>query len=439
MYSEKLSRKLKKLGISIGDKIRIKTKEGEFDGILMPRAYESEVFVVKLSSGYNIGIDSARCEISLLEKYKEKKQKDDAGGKGEVSILGCGGTISSKVEYKTGAVHPMINPKELISAFPEINKITSIKTRNILSILSEDMAPDHWKIIARSVFEELKEGAKGIVVMHGTDTMHYTASALSFMIKNLPVPVVLVGAQRSSDRPSSENKMNLLNALYSSRKNVAEISICMHGTTNDDFCALHRGCRARKMHTSRRDAFRSINSPPLAEVDYSNERFDILVDDYNLRDEKRKPELDTKLNSNVAMVYLHPGFNPKILESFSDYDGIVIMGTGLGNAPTNPFEDKHARSILPNVKSLIDSGVAVVMAPQTIYGRLNLKVYSAGKVLWDIGVIGDGMDWIPETAFTKLCWVLGHTKNLKKVEELMTTNISGEISERSYLGSKKVV
>lgn len=435
MYLDEIEKLLKKENIEVGDRIAI-TKDGQrYEGLLMPRAQgDKSVIVIKRDDGYNIGISFDKCAVSLVRKGEAQKAEQKAEeGKGEVSILGCGGTISSKIEYTTGAVYPVINPKELATTFPQIPSLASIKVRKIFSLLSEDMAYEHWKILADEVAAEIKDGAKGVVVMHGTDTIGYTAAALSFMLQQLPIPIILVGAQRSSDRPSSDNELNLMNSIWVAKNaDMAEVAVCMHATMNDSYCYLHRGTRVRKFHNSRRDAFRSVNSLPLAAVDYRKHFFEQLSA-FASRNEKRKPVVDKKMNENVAMIYIHPGIKPKLIDSLSDYDGVVLVGTGLGHVPTNAFNDPHAHSIFKNVKSLIDSGIAVVMASQTIYGRINMNVYSTGRLLKKAGVIGDGADWTPETAFIKLCWVLGHEKKLEKVKELMMRDIAGEISKRSEI------
>ncbi len=434
MYPKKIEEFLKKKKIAVGDRIGITSDKGEFEGLLMPRVQgEENILVLKLDNGYNIGIRFQGSEVRLIEKAKERKTREkQEEGKGEVAIIGCGGTIASKIEYKTGAVYPAITPEELKMTFPDMEKIASIKSKSLFTLLSEDMNAEHWKILANAVSEEIKDGAKGVVVMHGTDTMTYTSSALGFMLQNLPAPVVLVGAQRSSDRPSSENEMNMMNAVYCAKKNVGEVGVCMHASMNDDFCYLHHGTKVRKMHTSRRDAFRSINTMPIAAVDYTNDRFEVLSE-HRKRSPPGSLKVNTKLNDNVAMVYLHPNIKPKLIESLSDYDGVVLVGTGLGHAPTNPFGDKHAKPVLPAIKRLTNSGIPVVMSSQTINGRLCMRVYAAGRLLMDAGVIGDETDWTPEAAYTKLCWVLGQTKDMKKIRELMMTNLAGEISERSVM------
>ncbi|HIH22255.1 TPA: Glu-tRNA(Gln) amidotransferase subunit GatD [Candidatus Micrarchaeota archaeon] len=451
MYSEKLSKILKSKKIEIGDSVLVKKTGSEYTGILMPRATESNILVIKLENGYNVGIDSSGAEISLVQKgenlfsggaeHKTQSSKHETRDpkretphhRGEVAILGCGGTISSKVEYKTGAVYPVTTPEELVAMFPQLSDISSFHVRKLFSIFSEDMSHEHWKMIAKEVASEINAGAQGVVLMHGTDTLHYTSAVLSFMLQNLPVPVILVGAQRSSDRPSSDNELNLLNSIYVARhSDISEVAVCMHSSMDDNVCHVHKGTRVRKMHTSRRDAFKSINSVPLAAVDYRKKLFE-KFSEYKKRDPDRKLVLDTKLNDNVAMVYVHPGIKSKFIDSLSSYDGVVLLATGLGHVPTNPFNDKHAHSIFKNLQELIESGVSVVAAPETIYGRLDLNVYSTGRMLDEIGVIGNGADWTPECAYTKLCWVLGHEKKPVKVKELMMKNICGEISLRSPL------
>ncbi len=444
MYIPSLEKVLKKADIAIGDRIKTDTKKGSFEGTLMPCTYESKVLVLKLDNGYNIGIDSEGANIKLIKKADNKDQKpkiilpktqntNSANfNLNQVSILGCGGTIASKIEYKTGAVFPAIDPEEMKVAFPKIETLAKISTKQIFSLLSEDINSAHWTVIGKAVLDEVKKGVDGIVLMHGTDTIHYSAAALSFMIQELPIPVIFVGAQRSSDRPSSDNEVNLLNSVYAATQNFAEVSVCMHANTSDDYCNLIRGVNARKLHTSRRDAFKSVNSPPLAKVNYVSNTFESLTD--MKKREKRTPKTDFRFNDNVAMIYIHPGIQPKLISKLSSFDGIVLMGTGLGHVPTNPFEDKHATPIIKEIRELVDSDIPIVMTPQAIFGRIDMNVYTAGRMLLEAGVIGDGCNWTPETAFVKLSWILGHTKKISKVREEMLTNMAGEVSERSNIG-----
>ena len=442
MYSAATESTLKKAGASPGDRVRVIASDREVEGLLLPRSSQGDdgCLVIKLGTGYNIGVEAKKVKkIEVIEKRKEQKESKPAQvkqkkGLPRISVLGCGGTIASKVDYEIGAVSPSFSPEDLLASFPELAEEAVLSGRQVLSLLSEDMTPLHWQMIARETAKEIENGADGVVLMHGTDTMHYTSAALSFMLQDLPVPVVLVGAQRSSDRGSSDNAMNLFCAVLAAKSDIAGVSVCMHGTTNDDYCLLHKGTKVRKMHTSRRNAFKSINAKPLARIEYVSKKIEHLEKDYLKRDKKRKLRLDEKVNPNVALVWVHPYLSPEMVESLSKYyDGVVLAGTGLGHVPSNPQEEKLSKSVTPAVKKLVASSVPVVMAPQTIYGRIDMNVYSAGLLAKEAGIIGDYCDWLPETAFAKLCWVLGHTKDMEKVKEMMLENIAGEISERSLI------
>lgn len=440
MYSIEIELLLKSKKIKVGDRTRLVKGKLLYEGILMPRIGlgDPSTIVIKLDNGYNIGIKFDKTvKLKLLKKGKPIKfrpakltvKKDPT--KATVSILGCGGTIASRIEYTTGAVYPAFSPADLLLSFPELKDIANIKGRKLFDLLSEDLTPSHWQIIAREIEKEIKSKADGIILMHGTDTIHYTSAALSFMLQNLPVPVVLVGAQRSSDRGSSDNLVNLVSAVTAAKSDIAEVMVCMHGSMSDDFCYLHQGTKVRKLHTSRRDAFQSVNVLPYAKIFYPEKRIEYLRTDYNKR-EKRAVKIDDKLNPNVCLINIYPGIKPEFIDSLSKfYEGIVIAGTGLGHVPSNPFNDKFTRSLIPNLKNLIDSGIPVVIAPQTIFGRLDMNVYTAGRMLEEIGVIGNYCDWLPETALIKLMFVLGHTKDMKKMKEMMLTNLAGEIGKRS--------
>ncbi len=440
MYSQEIELLLKSKNIKIGDKVSAAKGKLIYDGILMPRIElgDPSSLVIKLPNGYNIGIKYEKdTKIRLKERGRPIRfkpaqitiKKDPT--KPIVSILGCGGTIASRVEYTTGAVFPAFSPADLLLSFPELKDIANIKGKKLFDLLSEDMTLSHWQIIAREVEKEVKSGSDGIVLMHGTDTLHYTSAALSFMLQNLPVPVILVGAQRSSDRGSSDNLVNLVCTTVAATSDIAEVSVCMHGSMSDDFCYLHQGTKVRKLHTSRRDAFQSVNVLPFAKILYPEKRIEYLRTDYNKRD-KKTIKVDDKLNPNVGIVYIYPSIKPEFIDSLSKlYEGVVITGTGIGNAPTNPFNDKFAKSLIPTLKGLIDSGIPIVIAPETIFGRINMNIYTAGRLLEEIGVIGNYCDWLPETALVKLMFVLGHTKDMKKIREMMLTNMAGEISKRT--------
>jgi len=420
-----------------GDYIKVKTKEEEIKGILMPQ--ETDFLVIKLDNGYNIGIDKRKIKkIELLKKHSKKEtkvKKIKTTNLPKVSILHTGGTIASKVDYETGGVHAHFTPEEIIEMFPELNNIVSIKSRLIGSIMSENMRFAHYNILAKEVEKEVKKGVDGIIITHGTDAMHYSSAALSFILENLPIPVILVGAQRSSDRGSSDAAMNLISAaVFITNSNFSGVATCMHETSADDKCLILPGTKVRKMHTSRRDAFRPINTLPIAKVDFKTKKIELLRKHYLKKDKKRKLRLRPfKENIKVGLIKMYPNMYANELEKFKGYDGLVLEGTGLGHAPIGEIDKytKENAKIKDAIKKL--SNVVIVMAPQPIYGRLNMNIYSAGRELLDLGVLGNYSDMTPETTYIKLAWLLSNYKK-QDVKKLITENLRGEISDRTEQG-----
>ena len=418
------------------DLVMVECGLGNQKGILLP-SNDSGTMAIKLSSGYNIGIkkDSVQ-KIEVLETGKPPSSAAQvhtvpSPKKDFLSILGCGGTIASRIDYRTGAVDAATSPQELVAAFAHLSK-KPLRAKSLFSISSEDTTHIHWQKIAQAAADEIKDGAQGVVVTHGTDTMSYSSAALSFMLQNLPCPVVFTGSQRSSDRSSSDAALNMQASLLAADSDLSGVFICMHENLSDDSCLLHFGARVRTMHTSRRDAFRSINCRPAARVlplQGKFEKISALAQPRNAG----KMALDTKINPNVALIYSYPGIKPEMIASLSKYDGVVIAGTGLGHVPSNTSGDKDAVPVIKEVSQLITSGIPVVIAPQTIYGRINLNVYSSGRALAEAGAIGHLCDFTPEAAYVKLMWVLAHEKKMGRVRELMEKNIAGEISARSEI------
>ena len=422
---------LESAGISIGDNVKITKQDISYEGMLLDRAEDADEthIVLKLKNGYNVGINIKDASIELIKKGEKPKielskldiQKDSQ--KHDISIISTGGTVASIIDYKTGAVHPAFTADDLIRANPELLEHANIKGKAVLNILSENMKPEYWVKSARSIADEINDGAYGVVVAHGTDTMHYTSAALSFML-DTPVPVVITGAQRSSDRPSSDAFLNLLNSITAAKSDIAEVMVCMHATEDDTYCDLHRGTKVRKMHTSRRDTFRSINTSPLARV--QNGGIEIL--DEQLRYKTRtggEVELKDAVESRVAFIKSYPGISGELIDYHVDkgYKGIVLEGTGLGHCP---------EEIIPSIKRARDSGIPVVMTSQCLYGHINMNVYSTGRKLISAGVISAG-DMLPETAYVKLSWALGQTDEIEEVEKTMQTNIAGEIEDKSSI------
>ncbi len=422
MYRGKAKALLK--GIDIGDRIEVSKDYKSFEGVLMPRneLADDRHVVIKLDSGYNIGIEVDDVRIELIEKAKPaivskpEKMKDNPDLP-NITVLGTGGTIASKIDYKTGAVAPAFSAEELHAAVPELSSVANIRTRMLFNILSENMGPDEWTATAQAVVEELNGGSDGVVIAHGTDTMGYTSAALCFILRDLEKPVVLVGSQRSSDRPSSDSAVNILSAVRVAVSDAAGVYVVMHGSIRDDTCLIHHGAKVRKLHSSRRDAFRSINIPAAGRVGESVEFYGKVRGRGDAR-----VRLNGRFEQSVALVKMHPGIQKELMDFYAEnYKGIVIEGTGLGHIPER---------LLPTIKKAKEKGVPIVMTTQTLYGRVDMKVYSTGRHLLSHGVMPGG-DMLPETACVKLMWVLGMTADPDEVAELMTSNIAGELSDVS--------
>lgn len=438
-YTGLAAEKLREAGARPGDLIAVERPGApRVTGILMPR-YELEsrpILVVKLPNGYNIGFRVT--EDTRIEVVERRERAGKPGvpaplaepparlPRERVVIVGTGGTIASRIDYETGAVNPYMDAEEIMQAVPEVLRYARIDAVELFRLFSEDMTPSHWERIAGEVARLIEKGYDGVVVAHGTDTMHYTAAALSFAFHSgLPVPVVLTGAQRSSDRPSSDAAFNLAaSVLVAARAPFAEVVIVMHGETGDTYALAHRGTRARKMHTSRRDAFQSINSVPLAMVWPDRGEIVVLDKKYRRRGE-HDLVLENGFDDRVALIKYYPGMGEELIEFLVDrgYHGVVIEGTGFGHV---------ANRLIPTIQRAVEEGVAVVITSQTLFGRVNLNVYSTGRRMLRAGVI-PGEDMTPETAYVKLSWVLHRTRDPAEVRRLMLTPLAGEISERHSL------
>lgn len=444
-YSDSLRQLLEKAGLEPGHRAEV-TKDGaKVAGILMPRiSGDPDTLVLKLDSGYNVGVRVdkgtriARAgEEKAIRKAAEVRVKPPGAvprtpGKPTIAILHTGGTIASKLDYRTGGVVPVFTAEEILEMYPELSQIANIRAKVIFQMFSEDMEPGHWSVIADKVYKELtEEGCDGIIITHGTDTMHYTAAALSFALRDLPVPVILVGAQRSADRPSSDAGVNLICACrFIAQTDWAGVGICMHSSPGDERCWILPGTRARKMHTSRRDTFRPVNAGPVAEIDYNLNSIRMIAQNYPKKDPARIPKLFKAFDRNVALLKIRPGFRAEELDYYAKHmKGLVLEGTGLGHAPINHRDELTSGHpyILKKLEQIAKRS-AVYMSSQCIYGRVNLNVYSTGRDLKAAGIREAFM--MPETALVKLMWCLGQTDDLAKVHELMAEDIAGEIFGR---------
>ncbi len=421
---------LRKAECEVGDIIQINSKGKIYEGILIPRSElgEGTVVIVKMKSGYNIG-------IRITEEVKIEK-----AGKGakpafassplpkqnpalpHVVIMSTGGTIASRVDYRTGAVRSAISASDLYGVVPELSDIAKVDTEIVFSLYSENITQKHWKELAETVAKRVESGVDGVVIAHGTDTMAYTSAALSFALQNLSVPVIVVGAQRSSDRPSSDAATNLIGAVKAAGEGpFAEVGLAMHESVSDIATVIHRGVKVRKCHTSRRDTFKSINGFPIAKV--RDQQVTMLTNQYEHRDSSKKLILKPNFSERVALIKFYPGLDPAVIDWYVDrgIKGILLEGSGLGHVSKFCFD---------SIKNAIAKGVVVALASQCIWGRVNMNVYDTGRDLLSFGVI-PMEDMFPETALVKLMWSIGQTDSTNEAAKLLKTNIAGELSPRT--------
>jgi len=409
--------------------VKIATDKGEYTGIVLPRSETADPLhiVVKLRSGYNIGIlaETIRAVDILGRREAHYKIPEKAFPydpvKPRVKLFGTGGTIASRLDYRTGAVIPAFSPGELYGSVPELADICNLETEKLFGVFSENMGPEQYIGTARAIGREIEKGVEGIVIGHGTDTMHHTSAVLSFMIQDSPVPIVMVGSQRSSDRPSSDAALNLMHSVKTAAESdIAEVMVCMFGPTSDIYGLLHRGTRVRKMHSSYRSTFRTIGDIPIAMV--SREKITPLRQDYKRRRKDRNVKINTAFEEKVSIVYYYPNMKPDIVDALIDngYRGIVIAGTGLGHVN---------KPVYPALKRAQDAKIAVYMTVQTLWGYVQMYVYDTGRDMMELGVV-PAANMLPEVAYVKLAWVLGQTSDLDEVKRMMLTPIAGETTER---------
>ena len=431
-YHGEILRRLKNTNAEIGSNVRIKTKSGEvFEGTIFPRSEYTDQnhIVLKLKNGYNIGIHYDRTEkIEVIGEgpkphFTKPPSPPRRPGLPRVAIISTGGTIASRVDYRTGAVQPALTAADLASVVPELASIAEVEAHILYSELSENVTPAQWRTLAEDVSKRIGGKVDGVVVSQGTDTMHYTSAALSFALQDLPIPVMLVGAQRSSDRPSSDAASNLTGAVaLAARADLAAVGVAMHEDMSDRYIIAHKGTRVRKCHTSRRDAFKSIGSNPLARYDLQTSQIE-LFDEAPRRGTGSRLVVKPHFDQHAYLLKFHPGFNPEMISSAvsNGARGIVLEGTGLGHVSKYCYDA---------IKKALKQDVPIFMTSQTIWGRVDMNVYVTGRDLLNIGVT-PLEDMISETALVKLMWVLGQTRSPEKIRELMLQTVAGEISERT--------
>lgn len=420
---------LKKYNIRVWSSAKVKTNRGNFEGTILPRSEndDDKHIVMKIATGYNVGIDVHTVKDMDETGYKKanykipEKEFPYSENLPRVKLFGTGGTIASRLDYRTGAVIPAFAPGELYGAVPELADICNLETEKVFAVFSENMGPKQYLSLAKAIGKEIEKGVDGIVIGHGTDTMHHTGAALTFMVQNSPVPIILVGSQRSSDRPSSDAALNLMHATHAAGKSdIAEVMVCMFGPTSDEYGLLHKGTRVRKMHSSYRSTFRTIGDIPLAMV--TRKEITPLKKTYHPRRKDKDVKIMPYFSDKVTMLYYYPGMKPDTLDALveKEYKGVIIVGTGLGHVN---------KELYPAIKRANEKGVHMYMTLQTLWGYVQMFVYDTGRDMMALGIIPAG-NMLPEVAYIKLGWALGQTEDPEEVKKIMLTPVNDEITER---------
>lgn len=435
-----MMKRMRKERVSGCDAVRVETKDAVYEGLVMPSS-DAQTLVLKLKSGYNVGIHrkhivkqiklkdfpggTKECETTL-DTTKRVQVAAPRTGLPTIAILHTGGTIASEVDYETGGVVARFTPEELLAKFPELHEMANITSRSVMNMMSEDMRFSHYKLLARAIQDDIKKGVDGIIIGHGTDTIAVTAAALAFMLEHVPIPVILVGAQRSADRGSTDARLNMLSATYFiTQGNFRGVALCMHASSNDEDCVILPATKTKKLHTSRRDAFKPVNALPIARVQYAQKKIEYLhhashpvQGTFVVRD---------TFEEKVAIVKTYPNMFPDLIDALisKKYKGLVLEGSGIGQAPTNIKEDLP---LYHSLQKFIQKGGVVVLTSNCIFGAVHPYIYTNCRRLEEIGVIF-GKDMLTESAFIKLAWLLG-TYPRKDVPRLMTENLRGEITSR---------
>lgn len=330
----------------------------------------------------------------------------------KVGVIGAGGAIcakASKDSWESGE----LSPQELIEYIPEIKNKFNLRVTTAFRTHSKNLQPEDWLTLANMIFIKLEE-SEGVVIPHGKDTLHYSASAISFMIQNLNKPIVFTGSQLTPGDIESDAKWNFYESLgIAAFADLAETVILYAGK-------IMRGTRAKQIRTATYYAFDSIGVPLIGKA-----KHEIFLRGKYKKRNKKKPKLIDKIEPNVSLIKMHPGFNPQLIEDLIDsgVKGIVLEGFGLGNIPL------AKRSVLPAIEKAVGKEIPVVITTECQHttGWEQIIEKEVEEAPYKAGVI-PSYDMLSSTALVKLMWILGQTNNMGKVKKMMHTNYVGEIT-----------
>ncbi len=440
-------------GVRIKATVSTHNGTAEHTGLVLPPASKGHISI-KLDNGYNVSypaedlLDWEPIPSNDQPKAPELNAPEADTDLPRIRLIHTGGTIASKVDYATGAVEAKFEPEEMLDAIPELASIARLDAVKIGNMFSDDIRPHHWNIISDACAQAFEDGCRGVVIAHGTDTLHITSSALNFAFAGKGTrpagPIVMVGSQRSSDRGSSDATENLLAAVHWAANGPLphgdsgdSVVVVMHNTQSDGVMAVHSGLAVRKMHSSRRDAFHPVNGQPLATLSMTPKGFTVTTapwyDEAREAASKRpvaeRPttyETGQRIAQFIAGPWLHAEHVEAVVST--GVQGVVFHGTGLGHLPIDdPQNDAPENALLWRILTrCVNRELPVVIVNQCIHGPVDMNVYSKGRKQQAMGLLGHGVSSTPEAMTAKLHWVLSQNINVK---EALSSNLCGEHRE----------
>ena len=430
-------------------KVAVKTWSGvvEHEGLALPAA-GPKLITLKLANGYNVSYPESYVEsVEILDEVEISEEEaptpiEQDGNLPLVHLIHTGGTIASKVDYATGAVTARFEPDELLQSVPELRSVARLRVVKLGNMFSDDIRPRHWNRMLKATEAAFAEGAVGVVITHGTDTLHLSAAAMGYGWAGNggrpPGRIVLTGSQRSPDRGSSDAAENLVAAVHWAAHGPEPTGyrdasvVVMHSESSDGKCAVLPGIACRKYHSSRRDAFKAINQGPLAWINNDGTGPSIEMAEHEPADARVEAISPMMFNEDarIAQFIADPHLDPNLvmLAIKDGFDAIVMHGSGLGHLPiSDPQEDSPENTKLRlMLEDHCSNGGVVVVVAQTIHGPMNMNVYAKGREQQNMGIIGHGSLCPPGSALVKLHHLLSRGGGQETVGSNWVEDLCGE-------------
>lgn len=332
----------------------------------------------------------------------------------KILMLSTGGTLASS--HSDSGLAPGLHGNDILSRIAGLTDGFRIDEEELFLLDSSNIQPEEWSLIAKRVYDRRKE-YDGIVIIHGTDTLAYTAGALSFALQQIEIPVVLTGSQVSIENPIADATENCRTALHMAASGCPGVYVAFNRK-------VMFGTRASKVRTRSFDAFESINYPYAARINSSG----LLLNPAITKRHKETCILQNRFCTDVFLLKLFPGISPDIFSRLADMGirGVYVEAFGIGGLPF------LKRNLTLTIRQVVETGMIIAVGSQCLYEGSDFTIYEAGRQVLDCGVIETG-NMTSEAAMTKLMWALGQCEDPARVREIMNTNLLGEMGNAGLL------